>query len=1021
MSNGTQTPQPASQTPTPPNAAGELLGTIITFYSYKGGTGRSMSLANVAWILASAGNRVLAVDWDLEAPGLHRYFMPFLRDKKLTSTEGLIDFADEYKTKAMTPPPDGRPLAEDWYLAYANLSHYAVQLEWNFDGGGYIDFVPAGRQDDGYSALVNSFNWKTFFTELGGSRLLDVVKDRLRVDYDYILIDSRTGVSDTSGICTVKMPDVLVVCFTLNNQGIEGAASVANSVYQQRGPAIKIFPVPMRLDNGEKERQETRMAYAKEQFFQFPNDDSFGTKRQYWKDARVSYVPYYSFEEVLTPFAEKDEKNASMLDSAERLTAFLTTGQITKLTPPPERLRLKKLAEYEGREVEPTPPEKVSQAAQESFRRLKVEQQAAARRLLSRFVRVPRPEEKIDLTRRRVGISELGSDSHALTRALLEAQLIRVAGRDEDGEATFELVNEELLLDWMDLRTWVGDDRQFLLWRQQLHADLAAWQAAGRAPAKLLVGSALADALQWLKARRADLNDAEAEFINASDHAMRKQRLRRAFALAAFLLVLFLLPLTYYRFFPRTVIGPSAGERLTTEAGRRLDAALASPALNADDVQLTALLALEANRLAPSEEANAILKRALSMLPRRVATIKIDNDARNIAWSPDGKLVTVISGRAENVSQSSPATKEDRLVEVHEVATGRRVAEPIPFPSGLPDSTNPDAKNLANVQNYALSPDGRHVAFSRMMTSAGPYSVELLDVMSRQQKQMGTRKAPLYGIVFSPDSRWMITTGDEMTALLVDVTEARMLKELIHRGTVTGAAFSPDSKTVLTVSSDFFARLWGVSDPRGAPRRDFLNINGVATRVVFVSDGQRVLTLNSGNTYAQLWDLSSKEEKRRFEISSIIRDVAASPDGKFIAALGEDGSVSVWGVDDNDEPRRTNTGSGELNKLAFGSGDVKYLAAAVGSPVARVWMPPELGSPNLMMHNGNVTDIAFGPGGRTIATASADDTVRVWEIGDVASKPCERLARNLTQAEWRQFLPEESYRKSCEELGRDTP
>ena len=53
---------------------------IVTFYSYKGGTGRSIALANVAWILAMNGNRVLVIDWDLEAPGLHRYFHPFLDD-----------------------------------------------------------------------------------------------------------------------------------------------------------------------------------------------------------------------------------------------------------------------------------------------------------------------------------------------------------------------------------------------------------------------------------------------------------------------------------------------------------------------------------------------------------------------------------------------------------------------------------------------------------------------------------------------------------------------------------------------------------------------------------------------------------------------------------------------------------------------------------------------------------------------------------------------------------------------------
>ena len=40
-------------------------GRVITFYSYKGGTGRSMALANVAWVLASSGRRVLVIDWDL--------------------------------------------------------------------------------------------------------------------------------------------------------------------------------------------------------------------------------------------------------------------------------------------------------------------------------------------------------------------------------------------------------------------------------------------------------------------------------------------------------------------------------------------------------------------------------------------------------------------------------------------------------------------------------------------------------------------------------------------------------------------------------------------------------------------------------------------------------------------------------------------------------------------------------------------------------------------------------------------
>jgi MinD-like ATPase involved in chromosome partitioning or flagellar assembly len=71
-------------------------GKVITFYSYKGGTGRSLLVANTALILASNNCRVLVVDWDLEAPGLHHYFRPFLTDPSLKSSLGLIDMLTAY-------------------------------------------------------------------------------------------------------------------------------------------------------------------------------------------------------------------------------------------------------------------------------------------------------------------------------------------------------------------------------------------------------------------------------------------------------------------------------------------------------------------------------------------------------------------------------------------------------------------------------------------------------------------------------------------------------------------------------------------------------------------------------------------------------------------------------------------------------------------------------------------------------------------------------------------------------------
>jgi Mrp family chromosome partitioning ATPase len=68
---------------------------VITFYSYKGGTGRTMALANIACLFArqgTAGMRVLAIDWDLEAPGLHYYLRSPANVAVNLNSEGVVEY-----------------------------------------------------------------------------------------------------------------------------------------------------------------------------------------------------------------------------------------------------------------------------------------------------------------------------------------------------------------------------------------------------------------------------------------------------------------------------------------------------------------------------------------------------------------------------------------------------------------------------------------------------------------------------------------------------------------------------------------------------------------------------------------------------------------------------------------------------------------------------------------------------------------------------------------------------------------
>jgi hypothetical protein len=175
-------------------------GRIVTFYSYKGGTGRTMALANVAWILASSGNRVLAADWDLESPGLHRFFAPFL-DSSVPDAAGVVDLVRRYEWAAQESEEAERLRVH--IPAHAQLQQYVLQVRnWTFPGGGSLEFLSPGKQNRDYLATLSALDWDNFHETLNGGEFIDAVRADMRRHYDYALIDSRTGLGDLADVCT---------------------------------------------------------------------------------------------------------------------------------------------------------------------------------------------------------------------------------------------------------------------------------------------------------------------------------------------------------------------------------------------------------------------------------------------------------------------------------------------------------------------------------------------------------------------------------------------------------------------------------------------------------------------------------------------------------------------------------------------------------------------------------------------------------------------------------------------------
>lgn len=278
-------------------------GRVITFYSYKGGTGRTMALANTAWILAANGFRVLTVDWDLEAPGLAKFFHPFLDPAVLAGTTGMMDLIAEYREEALRPVEH----EEGWHLDFARVHPHALSLSWPlFPGGGSLDFLSAGQFNRDYSEAVTHLDWDIFYDRFDGGQFFDALKADMSKRYDYVLIDSRTGLSDIAEICTVQMPDDLVVCFTLSDQSIDGASRIAQHIhdrYRERG--IRILPVPMRIDEGEKEKADAGRALARIRFDGLPAGLSGEELAHYWGSVEIPYRPFYAYEEILATFGDQ--------------------------------------------------------------------------------------------------------------------------------------------------------------------------------------------------------------------------------------------------------------------------------------------------------------------------------------------------------------------------------------------------------------------------------------------------------------------------------------------------------------------------------------------------------------------------------------------------------------------------------------------------------------------------------------------------------------------------------------------
>lgn len=185
----------------------------ITFYSYKGGVGRSMTLANMAIRLAEFGRQVCLLDFDLEAPGLQHKFAGPLANNAKRIDKGVVDYIHRFTAEGILSD-SLRDYSYSWFPFQRSC----------------ITLIPAGDPDSGgYWKRLSSIDWFNLLYESdNGIPLLLDLKEKIYKQFapDYLLVDSRTGISELSGITLSLFADDVVVMAANNRENLEGAKKI---------------------------------------------------------------------------------------------------------------------------------------------------------------------------------------------------------------------------------------------------------------------------------------------------------------------------------------------------------------------------------------------------------------------------------------------------------------------------------------------------------------------------------------------------------------------------------------------------------------------------------------------------------------------------------------------------------------------------------------------------------------------------------------------------------------------------
>lgn len=227
---------------------------VVTFYSYKGGMGRTTSMVAYAMDLAiNQKKRVVIIDCDLEAPGYLNFFdLTEHQGLKSGRKNGLVEFLSDSQFCR-----DASSIDINNYLINVGYSNEKNTVAYeNLDK---IWLIPAGNLNEDFDVRESQKNRTSYLEGLSRLNLsntdsiissFELLFEKLAatVEPDIILIDSRTGFNDIFGTIALHLSDYVVGFFGYSRQTIPGLITLLNDYYKPEH-SFKLYLVSSILPN----------------------------------------------------------------------------------------------------------------------------------------------------------------------------------------------------------------------------------------------------------------------------------------------------------------------------------------------------------------------------------------------------------------------------------------------------------------------------------------------------------------------------------------------------------------------------------------------------------------------------------------------------------------------------------------------------------------------------------------------------------------------------------------------------